>query len=317
MKKLVKYSLLLIVFFSLQSWGFYAHKLINEYAIYTLPTELSLFFKANRMEIIERSVNADKRSHVDSSEAIRHYIDIEDFEEESIDSIPIHWSLAKEKYQERRIKAAGILPWQIYFSYNNLVQAFKSKDAQRIIRVAADLGHYIGDAHVPLHTTSNYNGQFTDQIGIHAFWESRIPEMFGPNYRMLAGKAQWIDTPLENAWQMIKESHAMVKPVLDTEKNLSREHSKKSQKSYIMRKNILVHTYSDEYADAYHEALEGMVEERLTSSVHRVGSYWYSAWIEAGQPDLTRLIKRKIKKSEYNVEDEWTPPENTKQREEW
>src|SRR5690606_37925329 len=111
-----------------------------------------------------------------SLESPRHFIDIEDYEEGHNDSIPIHWSEGKEKVQERRLRASGIVPWQVYFTYQKLVRAFREQDNDAIIRHSADLGHYVSDAHVPLHTTRNYNGQFTGQIGIHAFWESRLPE---------------------------------------------------------------------------------------------------------------------------------------------
>jgi hypothetical protein len=56
---------------------------------------------------------------------------------------------------------------------NRLTRAFKEHDRERILRYSADLGHYIGDAHVPLHCTRNYNGQLSGQHGIHGFWESR------------------------------------------------------------------------------------------------------------------------------------------------
>ena len=46
------------------------------------------------------------------------------------------------------------------------------------------------------HTTENYNGQFTNQKGIHGFWESRIPELFYDEYDFITGKAKYIDYPL-------------------------------------------------------------------------------------------------------------------------
>ena len=39
----------------------------------------------------------------------------------------------------------------------------------------ADLGHYLADAHVPLHT-GNYSSQRTNQTGIHALWETHNVE---------------------------------------------------------------------------------------------------------------------------------------------
>lgn len=297
-------------------WGFYAHKLINEHAIYTLPTEMALYYKHHRHEIIERSVDADKRSYVDSAESIRHYIDIEDYQEEKVDSIPIHWSHARAKYPNALIQTAGIIPWHINLTYERLVEAFKNKNNQRIIRLSADLGHYIADAHVPLHTTTNYNGQLTNQIGIHAFWESRLPEMFADKYDLLVGRAYYIDSPIDHAWTIVKKSHILVDSVLSIEHQLSQQYPVDVHKSYIKRNNTLVYTYSDTYAHAYHEALNNMVERRMAESIRQIGSYWYSAWIDAGQPNLSFLIHSEDHIYEVDSLEEWRPSQG-KGREEW
>ena len=74
------------------------------------------------------------------------------------------------------------MPWYIQDIMTKLTKAFKDKRKTEILFLAADLGHYIGDAHMPLHTSANHNGQLTNQKGIHALFESAIPEMFGKNY---------------------------------------------------------------------------------------------------------------------------------------
>ncbi|MCI0919852.1 zinc dependent phospholipase C family protein [Sphingobacterium rhinopitheci] len=270
------------------SWGFYAHKKINESAVFLLPTELAIFYKKNIKEITNKAIDADKRCYTDSLEPPRHYIDINEIDD-NIDSIPVHWRKATEKYTERKLIAAGIIPWQISRTYQNLVQAFKIKDRNKIIRYSADLGHYIADSHVPLHTTSNYNGQQTNQIGIHAFWETRLPEMFAKHYNLFIGTASYVNKPLEAAWEIVRKSNTMVDSVLTLEKELSQTFRPSDIKAYIERNNQLILMYSDAYATAYHDVLNGMVERRFRSSVHAVSSYWYSAWIDAGQPKLNSL----------------------------
>lgn len=294
------------------SWGFYAHKLINQTAVFTLPTTLATFYKKNIRAITESAIDPDKRCYVDSAESPRHYIDIDRFED-GIDSIPIHWSKAKEKFEERRLLAQGIVPWQIERSYRQLVKAFTEKNTTAIIRHSADLGHYVGDAHVPLHTTKNYNGQYTEQIGIHAFWESRLPEMFASAYDLMVGRAQYIEDPQHFAWKIVRQSHSLVDSVLSIEKQLATDIPEHLRKSYITRNNILTLTYSDHYADSYHKALNGMVLRRIRASISAVGSLWYSAWIDAGQPDLS-----KSKNQEVTVPDTLPTPHGTIiGREEW
>ncbi|HLT87586.1 MAG TPA: zinc dependent phospholipase C family protein [Sphingobacterium sp.] len=292
-----KYCYLLGVFLILMfsSWGFYAHKKINHAAVFTLPTQLATFYKKHIDVITEKAVDADKRCYVDSLESPRHFIDVEDYEDGNIDSIPIHWSQATAKFQERRLRASGIVPWQIYFTYQKLVKAFRDNNTNAIIRHSADLGHYVSDAHVPLHTTRNYNGQLTGQIGIHAFWESRLPEMFADDYNLFVGKARYLDSPLDSAWTIVRESNALVDSVLLLEKELSNTFPKHLQRSYITRNNILISTYSDAYADAYHQRMQGMVEDRMRKSIQRTGSFWFSAWIDAGQPVLKRYTPHREK----------------------
>lgn len=89
--------------------------------------------------------------------------------------MPRKWNDAVEKYSEDTLLAYGIVTWHIQTVYNRLVKAFENHDVDCILKNSADLGHYVSDAHVPLHTTENYNGQLTGQKGIHAFWESRLP----------------------------------------------------------------------------------------------------------------------------------------------
>lgn len=278
------YPIFIIIILLCSSWGFYPHKRINETAVFLLPTTLASFYKPHFEKITEKAVDADKRCYVDTIEGPRPYIDVDRYGD--IDSVPIHWSQAKEKLSERKLMAQGIIPWQINGTYLNLVEAFKTKNIPRIIQLSADIGHYIADAHVPLHTTSNYNGQYTNQIGIHALWETRIPEMFYPTYDLYIGAAKYISHPATNIWQIVKESNALVDSVLLLEKQLSQTFKSSEIRAYVERNNQLIQTYSDAYVQAYHQALNGMVERRFKSSIYYVASFWYSAWIDVGQPKL-------------------------------
>lgn len=181
----------------------------------------------------------------------------------------------------------GILPYNLLRQYNLLVNAFKDKNVSRILRYAADIGHYIGDAHVPLHTTKNYNGQLTDQVGIHAFWESRLPELFAmENYDFFVGKASYIENPAEYFWKMTLESHLLVDSVLTIEKELTRDFPSDQQYCYEERLGRAILQPCFDFSKAYHEGLNGMVEKRMRETVLAIGNIWLSAWMDAGQPAL-------------------------------
>ena len=184
----------------------------------------------------------------------------------------------------------GILPWHLQSMLRRLTKAFEEMDANKIRRHASDIGHYIGDAHVPLHTTENYNGQLTGQDGIHAFWESRLPELFADKgYDFWVGKAQFIEEPRDYFWNIVLESHALVDSVLAIELDLRRNFPSDQQICQEMRGQSLVRTQCLEFATAYHERMDNMVEQRMREAILSVGSAWYTAWVLAGQPDLSLL----------------------------
>ncbi len=184
----------------------------------------------------------------------------------------------------------GIVPFHLSFMQKRLEKAFLAKDIPSILRLSAEMGHYLGDAHVPLHTTENYNGQLTDQLGIHGFWESRIPELFADNeYDYFVGKANYIEDKEDFFWDVVLDSHALVDSVLLIEKNLSETFPQDQQICYDDRGNQLTRTQCKEYAKAYSLRMNGMVEERMREAILAIGSVWYTAWVDAGQPQLSNL----------------------------
>lgn len=280
------YCLAVVLVVTLSSWGFHAHRVINRSAVYTLPTSLAHFYKLHIEFISENSVNPDKRRYVSPNEAERHFIDIDTYGPNPFDSIPKRWEDAVAKFSEDSLRKHGIVPWQIHLSYYQLVEAFKKRNIDQVLRISADIGHYIADAHSPLHTTQNYNGQLSGQEGIHGFWESRLPELFSHQYNYFVGRASYIEQPLSYAWKIVEDSSRLTDTLLFAEKILNESTSPDQKFIYEIRNNTLIRTYSKGYSTEYHQALNGMVEKQMQKSVHAIGSFWYSAWIDAGQPAL-------------------------------
>lgn len=195
--------------------------------------------------------------------------------------------------------AYGALPYFLEDFFYTLQRSFESRDAKAILKVSADIGHYIADAHVPLHTTVNYNGQLTNQLGIHAFWESRLPELFADElYDYMVGKAEYIENLREYIWTVVTESHRLLPEVLAIEKRLSQQFPDDQQYCFDERLERTIRTQCPEYAAAYHLAMDGMVEKRMQDAIHAVASFWYTAWIEAGQPDLDNFDKPELTEEE-------------------
>lgn len=283
------------------SWGFFGHKKINRMAVFTLPSEMMGFYKKHIDYLTEHAVDPDKRRYAVEAEAARHYIDIDHYGVHAFDSVPIYWKKAVEKFTEDTLQAYGINPWHVEKMMYRLTDAFKREDIDAILHNSADLGHYIADGHVPLHTTENYNGQLTNQKGIHGFWESRIPELKAENYNYFVGAATYIDKPIVMAWNTIKSSHAAVDSVLDFERELNAKFPVDQKYGYETRGAMTMKTYSQEYTEAYDNMIKGQVERRMRLAILTVGSAWYTCWINAGKPDLDKMGDKGISDSLQQV----------------
>jgi hypothetical protein len=361
-------------------WGFFAHRRINRMAVFTLPPEMMVFYKKHIEYITDHAVDPDKRRYATKHEAVRHYIDIDQWGTLPFDNLPRTWTDVLLKYaklyvvtsrgdtlnvidnesidqkkdfllldqrflrrldkdrkmppvayddyrrffssqilpqyyedewmvdldslnallqvpvkvqsafMEDKFSEHGILPYHLEKMQRDLTHAFKHKNAERILRLSAEFGHYIGDAHVPLHTTTNYNGQLTNQVGIHGFWESRIPELFADEqFDYFVGKADYIEKPRDYYWNIVLTSHALVDSVLLIEKSLSRTFSEDQIYCYDDRGEATIRTYCKAYANAFNKRMDGMVESRMRASIEAIGEAWYTAWVDAGQPNLRNI----------------------------
>src|ERR1044071_2694454 len=89
-------------------------------------------------------------------------------------------------------------------------------------------------------------------------------------------------------WEVVAHSHACVDSVLTFERELTKKELSKKY-SFETRGKQTVKVYSPRFSKQYHNMLNGMVERRMRSSVRMVGNLWYTAWVDAGQPDLTKF----------------------------
>jgi hypothetical protein len=288
-------TFLTIVFsFIFLSWGIVGHERINRAAVMALPKPLQTFFYNHIDYITQESTVPDLRKSVmqDKLEGPRHYFDMENFG--AIDSFPKTMEAAKLKYDEKFLSKNGTLPWHIQDMMTKLTKAFKDKKRTEILFIASDLAHYIGDAHMPLHTTDNHDGQNTNQKGIHALWESRLPELFVKDYNLYTAEGQYIEKIDKATWDIIFDTHSLVEPLLAADKQLriatpeNKMYETDTEGNLVKNKyNALL--YSNDYATRFHIALNGMVEKQMKKAIVATASFWYTAWVNAGKPDLSDL----------------------------
>jgi len=293
MKKIISLVLFLFIYHTSFCWGFYAHRKINQYAVFLLPPEMMVLYKPNIGFLEEHAVDPDKRRYAIPEEGPRHYIDVDHYGVYPYDSLPRKWNDATTKYSEDTLNAYGIVPWWLQTMLYRLTTAFKEKNQAKILKLSAEIGHYVADSHVPLHATKNHNGQYTDQKGIHGFWESRIPELLAEKeWDFFIGKAEFIKNPADFIWARVMESAAAADTVLKFEKELSLSVPADQRYAFEDRNGVVIRQYSSSYSKMYNEKIRGMVERRMRQSIFAVASFWYTAWVNAGQPDLTKLSNK-------------------------
>lgn len=271
-------------------WGFFAHKEINYHAVFLLPPQMISFYKPQIEFLKEHAVDPDMRRYAIAEEGPRHYIDIDHYGHYPYDSLPRNWTDAVIKFGEAALQKQGILPWWLQVMQSRLTKAFVEKNGAQILKLSAEIGHYLADAHVPLHANSNHNGQLTNQRGIHGFWESRVPELLADKeWDYFVGKAIYIKNKGQFIWDRVLESAAASDTVLIVEKKLSAAFPEDQKFAFEERNGKTIRQYSAAYTKAYDKLLKGMVERRMRQSILAIASFWYTAWVDAGQPDLGQI----------------------------
>jgi len=252
------------------AWGPTAHRLTNRWAIETLPPEVRGFFEANRQFLIDHANDPDAAMAKDAFERNRHYIYLDKYGIFPYLALPHSYATAVEQYGKSRVNRDGLLPWQIGEYSLRLTNAMKAQNWDEVKLDAAVLAHYVADANDPLHTTQNYDGQLTAQTGLADRFEIRLIDRFSNFFILAPQDAVKIDDPTEYAFQMVLEAHTWVNHlVLEDRRALEG-----------------LSSYNQDYFDRFYSRVGSTAMKQINAAAHDVGSYWYTAWLNAGRPAL-------------------------------
>jgi len=285
--------LLVAIGLSTISWGKYGHEHINHAVVMNLPAPIQGFFYNHIDFITIESSLPDVRKYTigDSAEFPRHHIHLEAYG--NFDNIPKSTQGIKAIHDAKFLWKHGVLPWYIQDMMLKLTKAFKEGHKSDILLISADLGHYIGDAYMPLHTSENHNGNLTNHKGIHGFFESQLPEMFGDTYNYKVAAPVYITDVEKETWRIIKASNQTADTLLKVDRDLQAQ-LPQDKVFAMLNGKIKTNMYGDnmytpEYAKTYHAKLNGMVERQMRGAIASTSSYIYTAWVNAGKPDVTVL----------------------------
>lgn len=289
-RRLALVILLLNIVVLLGSWGFLVHRTVHQLAVYELPKGLQNFFFQNVEYLVANAPRADNRRNSDSTEASKHFIDMEAYGTEGVDGLPLHWSEAVQKYTLDTLLKYGYVPYHILYMKDQLVTAFKTANRDSILFYAADLAHYIEDANVPLHTSVNYDGQLTNQRGLHSLWESMIPEIEITNYNLYSRhRAKYLKHPERDVMKAIKRSNSLLSDVFAKEKKVSALFTDSTKYRVQIRNGKEYKNYTSDFAKAYAASLKNTINDQIKNSANMVADFWYTSWVDAGSPDLSNL----------------------------
>jgi len=288
-------------------WGFYGHRKINRMAVFTLPQDMLGFYKRNIEFITEHAVDPDKRRYAIKEEAVRHYIDIDHWGEKPFETVPREFEKAFWKYADV-VLVEGLDTSMVltgldeHPEFELLKQFYKDH-----ISDTKSEGEWVFDGNVSrafkkmldikkrgseIHIKDNFSGYGILPYHMHDFYW-RLVQAFNclTNWEyMRFGKVEFLSFKEDMhsyMWSVVEDSHALLDSVLSIEKRLSIHFPENQQFCFDERLERTVRVQCPEYAEAYQNEMDGMVEQRMRDAVKSLGSVWYSAWIEAGSPDLS------------------------------
>ena len=273
------------------AWGFFGHRTITQVAVYGLPTTMQAFYYRHMAELVRLSTSPDERRNDDPTEAPKHFIDMDHYSEiDPFGKVPQQFDKAVEKFSADTLKKYGTVPWVVLETKQSLTEAFRQRDTVAIIKFSAELSHYVGDAFVPLHTTINYDGQLTDQKGLHSLWESQLPERFINDYKLNSEPAKYVKDPQSAIWAVLQQSYGFLGETFDRASKIEKVMKPDVRYTFVHRYGKTTRRYSDAFADAYEKGVGGMVDYRLKGAPTLVSSLWLTAWQDAGKPDLATMM---------------------------
>ncbi len=303
MRKSVFLFSLVIILIGFGSWGFLVHRTVNQLAIYGLPKKMRPLFFSEKDYLVYNAPRPDQRRSTDSTEGNKHFMDMEYYGDNPFAAIPRNRQEAEAKYGADTLFKYGTLPYTIEETQQKLTNAFKMKNRDSILFYAADLGHYIADAHVPLHTSLNYDGQLTGQNGLHDLWETTVPEIEITNYTLKSRhKAKYISSITNTAWQILQHTHSLLPEMFAKEKEVSKHFTDSTKYRWQVRWGKNRRFYTSAFAKAYNKALGNSINDQLIATANSISDFWSTAWVDAGRPDLNGIVTKKYDRGLFKTE---------------
>lgn len=252
------------------AWGPNAERLVTNKAVDTLPPEIGTFFDANRRFLVQHVTDADISATSDPSAKSSGFIALDHYGSFPFSELPRSYTAAVRKYGKRIIDKYGLLPWQVGVYSQKLTQALESQDWQGAKLAAATLAHYVAAAHDPFNTTMDRDGSLSDQQGVNQRFGGGLVDRYQLFFFVKPNEAIYIKDPTDHAFEMTLSAHAWLENILNADRLAHQD----------------LAGYPDAYYDRFYAQAGAILIRQLSDASTDIGSYWMSAWINAGRPKL-------------------------------
>jgi hypothetical protein len=267
---LVAAGLAILLPLRLSAWGDNAQRLVVNHAVDSLPYELRSYFEVNRPFLVQH-VN-DPLNLIDKhpSERNNHFIELDKYGKFPFEALPRSYRAAITKYSKSKIDSTGLLPWQIGVYSQKLTEDMKAGKWDAAKEDAAFLAHYVTEAHDPFNTTENFDGHTSGQSGVNERFNTVLIARYGSFFPVSPHDAYFITDPTDHAFDSCMAAHSQVELLLLADRDAKRG----------------LTSYTDEYYDRFYNLAGASLIKQLSDAATDVGSYWLTAWINAGKPAL-------------------------------
>jgi hypothetical protein len=255
-----------------RAWGENSHKLVVNQAIETLPSDIRFFFELNRGILSQHVSDPLDALRKTPAERHNHFLYLDRYGRFPFDALPRNYKAAVVKYTKAKLEANGLLPWQIGVYSERLTEAMKSGKWEDVKLDAAILANYVSEAHDPFNTTENFDGHLSGQLGVNDRFGATLVDRYSSFFPMRPNDASFINDPTDHAFEACLSSHSWLETILLADRN-----SRHGEKSY-----------NDAYYDSFYNRAAAILIRQLSDAATDVGSYWLTAWINAGRPQLPR-----------------------------
>jgi hypothetical protein len=255
---------------STEAWGSNAQKLVLNKAIDTLPNDIRWYFENNRASLLQHLNDPIDEIAQKPSERRNHYINFDKYGRFPFTTLPRNYKAALEKFGRSKLNSNGLLPWEIGVYSAKLTEAMRTGKWDEARIDAAILAYYVTEAHDPFNTADDFDGHLSGQLGVNERFGTTLIDRFSSFFPMRPNDAAYIADPTDHAFNICLDAHSYLEIILIADRK-----AKTGQPSY-----------TDEYFDRFYNLVAPSLLRQLSDSATNVGSYWLTAWTNAGKPPL-------------------------------